>query len=336
MGFLSKMIAVAVYVATASCASFAATAEQRSSILIFPRVVAGEQRDTVIQLVNSSFLTTYARCFYVGVVGEAEETTFIELDLRLSSQQTTHWSASRGRPDDPSDPPCRGDDLDCYGAGFDPGEIPAVPAGFEGRLVCVQVDASGAAWSGNALLGGARILDQSGSAQSYAAIGLRGFDTNNGDAVLCLGGEVRSDCPKGAEYDACPTRWFATHPTDDPNDAASGTATSMTLVPCDLDLERRLAPELTVTFQVTNELEQTLSASTTVERYGSFALRETSVVFGRDLLGAGPVNTAIGSPRDEGFVGVAEVQTMEDGTITAVRLHGDSTQTSASLIELPE
>ena len=47
----------------------------------------------------------------------------------------------------------------------------------------------------------------------YNAIGLKGFDTNNMDGVLCLGGGVSDDCPSGAEYEACPQTWILDHPS---------------------------------------------------------------------------------------------------------------------------
>jgi hypothetical protein len=90
---------------------------------------------------------------------------------------------------------------------------------------------------------------------------------------------------------------------------------------------------MTVTIQVTNELEQTLSASTTVAGYRSFPLAETSVVFTRDVLGGELAMTSLRSVGDSGFVGVSEIRAT-DGTATAVRLHG--AQPGASIIQLPE
>jgi hypothetical protein len=45
----------------------------------------------------------------------------------------------------------------------------------------------------------------------YNAIGVIGNENNDGDNVLCLGGEPSEECPNGAEYDACPQVWIANH-----------------------------------------------------------------------------------------------------------------------------
>ena len=68
----------------------------------------------------------------------------------------------------------------------------------------------------------------------YNAIGVIGNENNDGDNVLCLGGEPSEECPNGAEYDACPQVWIANHFAEgapNPTDTTGSVDTTWTIVP---------------------------------------------------------------------------------------------------------
>ncbi len=285
----------------------AVTTEQSASILVFPKVIADGSRDTVIQITNTSNNMAHAHCFYVDgapttpglPIGPLNPPlcTETDFDIWLTKQQPTHWVVSAGRLQNPLDAECSAQVMcldgqsgsstnsNCCDAGFDPGHVPPVAPDFTGELKCIQVDASGAPLSGNSLKGEATIEDPStGDVSKYNAIGLRGNDNNNGDNVLCLGGTVTPDCPKGAEYDACPATWLLDHPATGAADPlieeqsfcvdhpCSSMSTNLTLAPCTENFETQQPVPITLQFLVINEFEQTLSASTTFACWASFDL----------------------------------------------------------------
>jgi hypothetical protein len=199
----------------------------------------------------------------------------------------------------------------CDGTGLDPGRIPPTPPGFTGELVCIERDASGAVWSGNALTGHATLTHlDSGEIIKLPAIGARGFETNDADGTLCLGGEPQEGCPNGGEYGACATEWFVSHPADYDSRPVDGDSslTSVTIVPCGQDFDAQIPSQLTVQFQVTNEFEQSFSASTTVNCWADLALSDISPIFGRDMLSSDWVHTRIeaSGAAQAGFTVVAQ------------------------------
>jgi len=236
------------------------TTEQSASILVFPKVIADGTRDTIIQITNTSNNMRHAHCFYVngaptvpGVPVCDPSTpgclnpplwTEIDFDIWLTRQQPTHWVVSRGRLFEPRDATCRTDSCDpattggptvsspqafadCCDAGIDPGRVPPVPPDFTGELKCIEVDASGFPVPGNALKGEATLEDpRTGDVSKYNAIGIKGFDTNNMDGTLCLGGGVTNECPTGAEYEACPSLWILDHPAVGARTASSTSSRS--------------------------------------------------------------------------------------------------------------
>lgn len=312
---LVGLIALAALVASAvglKPAEARVTTEESASILIFPKVIANGSRDTIIQITNTSNNMRHAHCFYVngaptipgepisiprnggsgGTVGNNPPLwTEIDFDIWLTKQQPTHWTVSTGRLVFPLDATCSQAacdpetvgtaDADCCDAGIDPGRVPPVPPDFTGELKCIEVDASGFPVPGNALKGEATLIDlpsgavPDGDVSKYNAIGLKGFDTNNMDGTLCLGGDVSEGCPTGAEYEACPRLWFLDHPSDGAEDpvANDGSATTtMTLVPCTQNFETQQPEPVTLQFIITNEFEQSLSASTTFQCWASYTL----------------------------------------------------------------
>ena len=133
------------------------TTEQSASILIFPKVVADGNRDTIIQITNTSNNVWAAHCFYVNGAltipglppGPSNPPLWTEtdFDIFLTHQQPTHWVVSTGRLDNPLDQTCRKtscdpdssgtDQADCCDAGYDPGHVPPVAPDFTGELKCI-------------------------------------------------------------------------------------------------------------------------------------------------------------------------------------------------------
>jgi hypothetical protein len=306
------------------------TTEQSASILIFPKVVADSNRDTIIQITNTSNNMRHAHCFYVNGALTIPELppgpnnpplwTETDFDIWLTKQQPTHWVVSTGRLDNPLDETCRktscdpestgGDEADCCDAGFDPGHIPPVAPDFMGELKCIEVDASGAPVGGNAFKGEATLVERGAvtDVSKYNAIGLKGNDLNNMDGTLCLGGGVSAECPTGAEYDACPLTWILDHPAygaaDQIVDAqpfcegpgpCSAVTTNLTVVPCTENFETQNPQLVTLQFSITNEFEQTFSASTSFRCWASYELTDINPIFSASNVGGNILQTRMRS-----------------------------------------
>lgn len=350
------------------------TTEQSASILIFPKVIATASRDTVIQITNTSNSMRHAHCFYLdgspvnpdAPVGPLNPPRWVEtdFDIWLTRQQPTHWVVSTGRWDDPTDDSCRGavvcnpatsgqpnGGADCCDAGFDPGRIPPMGPNFTGELKCVEVDPSGFPVGGNSLKGEATLVDRSAGfdVSKYNAVGLKGFDTNNLDGVLCLGGGVSALCPSGAEYEACPQTWLLDTPAEGAANPVLGNlaldssvSTALTVVPCSQNFETQDPTSVVLQFAITNEFEQTFSASTTVTCWATHNLEEINPIFNTTAVGGSTLQTRIRSaaatPR--GIVAVVE-ETVSDNTnsLTARVAHNPhnsfADQSGQDLIVIP-
>jgi hypothetical protein len=233
-------------------------------------------------LVNRSTRVTYARCEYRP---DGEGGAAVAFDLTLLLGQPTQWSVSRGRPVDPDDPPCERGNVDCAGAGFDPGRIPPLPEGFSGDLVCVQVDRSRAPTPGNALRGSATVSTADGDIAGYEGIGLRGLAQNDADEVLCLGGGVGEDCPRGPEYAACPQSWLLGLRADGtPQGSGDGAPTIRNTLAVTSCSRGSGADAALLMLAMTNEFEQRLTASTSVARREAIPLAEFPI-FQREVVG---------------------------------------------------
>jgi len=310
--------------------------EQSASILMFPKVIANGSRDTVIQITNTSNNMRHAHCFYVNAaltipndpnVPEGPSNpplwTETDFDIWLTKQQPTHWVVSRGRRDPAEesqscrqtvcDPDTSGTTVaNCCDSGLDPGFVPPVAPDFVGELKCIETDASGAPVGGNALKGEATLvqLDGTSDVSKYNAIGLKGFDTNDRNNVLCVGGGVSDLCPFGAEYAACPDTWILDHPVIDSHDAvvenapcpadstcSSTVSANLTVIPCTEDFENQAPPAIVLQFVVTNEFEQSFSASTTFQCWKSIDLNDISggIIFTEGTLGGTVARTRMKS-----------------------------------------
>lgn len=286
------------------------TTEKGSSILVFPKVRADGNFDTVIEITNTGNSMVHAHCYYVNDLQDWNE---IDFQIWLTKQQPTHWVVSSGRRFDPE---C-GFGEDC--SGFAPGLVPPVPD-FEGELKCVEVTESGEPITGNHLKGVATLVAVStgssfdsdarteGDIATYNGIGIQGNPNAVPSNPLLLDGNA---------YDACPEAIVLNHFADfadDPLDAGATVFTELTLVPCSQDFETQTPSASTIQFVVYNEFEQRFSASTTVDCFlniqvssiDSTTTPENSV-FSYEVLGTDVASTVITPvPGHGGLIGVAE------------------------------
>lgn len=346
------------------------TTEQSASILIFPKVISDGTRDTIIQITNTSNNVRFAHCFYTdGSLTDPsrpEDPIFnpprwveIDFDIVLTKQQPTHWVVSQGRLFNSADRPCKANtpcnpatvgtaNADCCDAGYDPGRVPPVQPGFTGELKCVEVDSSGFPVPGNALKGEATLETiATNDVSKYNGIGLKGFDTNNMDETLCIGGSVTDSCPTGAEYEACPHTWLLDHPAvgsenlvADDNSVSSSVSTALTVVPCTENFETQAPQPVTLNFDIWNEFEQRLSAQTTFRCWADLDLDEINSAFTESSLGGALAQTRMRSANatSQGILAVLEETHTINGRVTRAAQNGHTTfrdQTNADIITIP-
>lgn len=337
---LSIATATLGLVAVVGVASAAPTTEQSGSIIIFPKVLGTNSRDTLIEISNSGNLMAHAHCFYVNsaVEGEWTETDF---DIWLTKQQPTHWVARTGRRFNLLD------EFGTDGAGLDPGLVPPVPLGFQGQLRCVQVDDAGAPQRSNSLKGNATLLQaDNAEASRYNAIALPGnpdVNVGNNDNVLDLN---NTDSHAG-EYDACPATLtlsaFAAGAVDpviqEYGDCAGGDCeidTEITLTPCAADFERATGSAVVVNLQIFNEFEQEFSVDIEVDCWLNASLSDQ--IFGSQfdigVVGTQATHSRLNPADGSGAViGVAEeIRTDDDNatTFAAFNIHFEGNRYDAA------
>lgn len=273
LGALLAMIVLSAQVATADTST-----DRGGSIIVFPKVIADGTRDTLIQISNLNNGLVFAHCLYLDA---SPENPFLPVNpvtnprrcqerdffIRLTRQQPTIWRASTGRLVSALDTVGTCEDVDLAGAtrqncpGFDPGNVPNLFAGptapFEGHLLCIQVDGSGAPVGGNALKGEAFLESVGvdpvapggdGVVSAYNAISIAGIEPDT-DAVLNL---------DGVEYSACPDQLRFTHLAEggaDPVVPDYSATTELTLLPCTIDYETQTPPRVTLQFLVWDDME---------------------------------------------------------------------------------
>jgi hypothetical protein len=257
-GLIAGTLALAM-VAMAGAARADVTTEPPSSILILPKIVADGTRDTLIEITNTSNSLVFAHCFYVNGApvdptrppGPTNPPLWQEVDffLFLTRQQPTQWLVSEGRDVNPMDAPTT------PGYGIDPGLIPPAVPGFQGELLCVQVDQSGSPVGGNALIGAATLVGPEGDSSKHNAIGILGIEVD-GDNVLNL---------DGVEYNSCPDQLVFTHFAEGVEDPFLGDGSVVTgrlaLVPCTHDLENGIPSQVSVSVLSFDEFEDRLSGN---------------------------------------------------------------------------
>lgn len=242
--------------------------DRPGSILIFPKVVANANRDTVIEITNSGNMTNEVRCFYL----DGDNCRTNDFDLTLTKQQPTQWSAAAGRPVNLLDP------FASSGSGLDPGVVPPVNDDFEGALVCVEV-VNDAPIAQNKLKGTATIVDNSGAdsnTSKYNAIavtsGTGAADANN---TLALDGSEYSQCGRVHRLDFIPD---VTPGLDPVIGTDSAVVTNVTVLPCDLDFSRNRPTSITLNAQLWNEFEVASSGpGRTFSCWDSFSIDPASL-----------------------------------------------------------
>jgi hypothetical protein len=282
------------------------TIDGPASILFMPLVVADATTDTLIQISNISNNVVYADCFYIA--GDSCAQT--EFGISLIRQQPTHWVASRGRPTDASAPVCSPTNFDCDGAGVDPGvpNVPALPDGFRGFLVCIETDNSYSPVSSNFLVGTASIVDKStGDVAQYSAVGLV-VNPNvppPSSQTLCLGGQnATAACPYGPIYDGCPDTWVVNFLPDGATDPVVGAPatvnTHFVILPCTQDLAAGTTPGSEVQYLWFDEHSFRYSATQSVGCWSDVQIslidspiNPTRSAFGAGVLGNAPAQARL-------------------------------------------
>ena len=373
------LMAAALVVLMAGAVRADVTTERSASILVFPKVVADGTRDTIIQITNTSNSMVHAHCFYVNGALTFPELppgplnpplwTEVDFDIWLTKQQPTHWVVSTGRLDNPADQPCSNlaDNFSCNGAGIDPGRVPPVVEDFTGELKCVEVDASGSPVSGNHLKGEATVItiqedtcdglcELRGTPCStdadcppfsdvakYNGLGVIGNENNDGDGVLCLGGEPSEECPQGAEYNACPQFWILNHYGEGLEDPVAGEGstvnTNVTIVPCTQNFETQNPETVTIFVETWNEYEQVFSSFAQVTCWGDLNLADIDPTFASGL--ATPYQQTRMRPTSatrSGFMVVGtEAHTTADGFVATAsfNLHTEDVRPGPDIITIP-
>lgn len=218
-----------------------------SALLVFPLIDSDGTRDTRIELVNLTGDYVDLQCFYV----HGDSCLEIGFFLSLTPYQPMSWTARRGV--------------------FDPFSGAAAPPFFgTGELKCAVVAAREDVDYHNAIQGRAIVYAEDGQTVSYGAVGFQRLSPGPYTGIVQL---------NGSTYAQCPNRLHFQVQTDEtlPNE--------LILVPCDQDLILQIPTELTVQFLITNEFEQTFSASTGMECTGVFRFPEIADFFTRATVG---------------------------------------------------
>jgi hypothetical protein len=308
------------------------TIQKPSAIEMFPKVVNEEDRDTCIQVSNTSNMPVYAHCFYTNgrEVQGRPLWQVTDFSLTLTRQQPTHWCVGDGRRVSGTD------DI----KGIDPGFIPPVPVGFTGALVCVEVLASGEPSAANSLIGKATIVqvDDEGdlvAVSGYNGIGIQAVGAGDGDNVAELDDVEYRACPAGAHLNFV-TEGFADDALDQLYEGVPGfpaTSTTLAVIPCNMDFVNLEPSSTTLGFFLTDEFEGVLSTTAPVDCWAAINMGE---VLGRAGEVASNPSTyryarinAVGPNQQDpldaiGFAAVANVvRTGADGSIasSATNLH---------------
>jgi hypothetical protein len=323
------VLIVAVVALAASPSRAEVSSEQPGAILVFPKIVASDDQDTIIQISNATGAGILARCFYVdGALDPASNQplwSVTDFQISLTMQQPAFWVAGEGLPAVPPD----GRPSDLY-----PGPVPPVGNNFIGELRCVVVDESERPVSRNALTGDATLINRvSGATRKYQAIAVPGLPRNNGDNVLLLNDLEYSSCPRILLLNT-----FFTNGKDPIFD--SPVATYLTLVPCSMDLEHTVPGSATVQLEVFNEFEQPSSFSITVTCFADINLA-TIPIFDVALQGSLVGQARLRPVLDEdtshghGILGIAEEFRNGGLSGSAMNLHFIGGNLQADVIVLP-
>jgi len=307
-----------------ACAAGAARADvsvdEGGTILMYPKVISANGRDTIIQMTNTGNTLMHVHCYYTDArprdprfpPGPTNPPLWQEVDfyLWLTRQQPTSWRVSQGRSLNPLD-----------GGGLDPGSIPGVSSGFTGELVCVEVDSSGNPISANRLEGTATLISTgTGDASRYSAIGIQaGPMAGENGRTLQLDNE---------HYNSCPNTLILNHfaanapspvvgPPDDFGACANGCPirTEVTLIPCGRDYENQDAGRSTVSLLIYNEFEERFSGSIAVDCWANVTIGGS---MSYTVLGSLTAHTRLTPVSTTGgVVGIAEETHTNDASVVS-------------------
>ena len=252
-----RSVALAVGVVTGLAAGAGAEAPPQrlpSAVLVYPLIQVeggGATVDTRVELVNLTGRPVDMKCIYVP----AQTCSGLDFHVRLTPNQPLSWLASRGV--------------------FNNTSFTAVPPfSSKGELKCiVQPDEQGLDRH-NAIQGRAAVFGADGQTIGYSAVGFLRLVDGPLENLISLDGVTYSQCPDEQHFVF---------------QSSTGTATTdseIVIAPCSEDLENLGSPPTTVQFEIINEFEQHLSASTIVTCYARRTLRQISQSFTRATLGS--------------------------------------------------
>lgn len=269
--------------------------DQAGSLIIFPKVVADGERDTVIKITNRSNMPAYAHCYYTNALGSCALTgesclgdsdcpatgdscsqicQATNFDIFLTAQQPTFWRVSTGRFGDLLQPSCEiGEDCSCDVNGPSGAlECPGFDAGAAGGINSIAIAGTGEDFTGelrcyqtqedfttpvaqNSLVGEAVITTLDSGQVSVY------------DAVHITATEVNGDNDlelDNAEYNACPEQLIFAGHGEGAEAEVAGLATTfsseLTLVPCTALYNFATPVTASVNIFVYDEMELRLSA----------------------------------------------------------------------------
>jgi len=218
-----------------------------SAFLVFPLVDARDGRDTRIEIVNLSGNFIDLQCFYIH--GDScQEIGFV---MSLTPYQPIAWTARGGASN-----PFSG--------------TAAPPFYGTGELKCAVVAARNELMYHNTIQGRGIVYAPDGTTVSFGAVGFQRLTPGPYTGTIQL---------NGTDYARCPNRLHFQIITDEalPNE--------MVLLPCDQDHVLQNPAQRTVQFLITNEFEQTLSASLNMQCSGIYRFPDINMAFTRAVLG---------------------------------------------------
>lgn len=305
------------------------TTDQPGAILIFPKVVSDQAQDSIIQVSNAAGAQVFAHCFYInGATNENGDPLWSVRDFQivLTRQQPAVWVASEGLPTQPPDRP-----PDLY-----PGPIPPTDVGFTGELRCVVVDDNEKPTSRNVLTGEVTVIDRiTHATRKYRGIAVPGLPGNNGDNTLLL---------NDVEYSSCPRVLLFNHFFDGAPDPVLTTPiqSSLTFVPCSMDIEHSVPGNATLQFSVINEFEVRSSASIPITCFADVTLPDinrTIFDFAQQgtLVGQTRIRAVVDADSGHGHGVLAVAEERRDGgqTGAALNLHFIGGALQPDVIVLP-
>ncbi len=240
-------------IAVATSASATSPAQRLpSAIIMYPNIRAQGSYDTRVEMVNLSSRDQTVKCHYLS----APFCNGTDFNVRLTPNQPISWMASRGT----------------LGVGNRLLAVP--PFSGDGTLKCIVIPDQDGLDHQNAIQGRAVAYGPNGYTESFGAIGIERLTPGEFSTTLELDGDTYAQCPDEYHFT------FIASEIGNPD-----TESELVLSTCDEDLENLISTTTVVQFQIINEFEQMLSASTTVRCYDRQVLSQINPVFGFESLG---------------------------------------------------